>query len=107
MHSNSLMCALARLQGAVVAVESAERQLFGLQYHPEVMHSERGTPMLRHFLLSIAKMPADWKIEKVLEEEMDKIRHLVRHLLNGKTRWHAHARRHAHARASAHAHARA
>ena len=59
-------------------MECPNRQLYGLQYHPEVQHSERGTPMLRHFLLSVAKMKADWKIEKVLEEEMEKIRRLVR-----------------------------
>ncbi|KAK9813501.1 hypothetical protein WJX73_002822 [Symbiochloris irregularis] len=64
-------------QGAIVAVEAAGRKLYGLQYHPEVQHSERGTQTLKHFLLQIAKLPADWKIEQVLEEEMEKIRQLV------------------------------
>lgn len=61
-----------------MAVECAERKLFGLQYHPEVMHSERGTATLRHFLFGIADIPADWKIENVLEEEMQKLRQTVR-----------------------------
>ena len=65
------------VQGAVVAVEAPDRQLYGLQYHPEVQHSKRGTLTLKHFLLHIAKLPADWKIERVLEEEMEKIRRLV------------------------------
>ncbi|KAK9831472.1 hypothetical protein WJX81_008476 [Elliptochloris bilobata] len=64
-------------QGAIVAVECAERKLFGLQYHPEVMHSERGTATLRQFLFGIAGIPADWKIENVLEEEMQKLRQTV------------------------------
>ena len=61
-----------------MAVECAHRKLFGLQYHPEVMHSERGTATLRHFLFGIADIPADWKIENVLEEEMQKLRQTVR-----------------------------
>lgn len=64
-------------QGAVVAVECPEKRLFGLQYHPEVQHSDRGTPTLRHFLKVIARLKADWKIEKVLDEELAKIRALV------------------------------
>ena len=61
-----------------MAVECAERKLFGLQYHPEVMHSERGSATLRHFLFGIADIPADWKMENVLEEEMQKLRQTVR-----------------------------
>ena len=66
------------LQGAIVAVECPDRLIYGLQYHPEVMHSDRGTPTLRHFLLSISGMTPDWKIENILDEEMEKIRRLVR-----------------------------
>ena len=68
----------AMLQGTVVAIENKQRRLYGLQYHPEVQHSERGIATLRRFLFGIAKMPADWKIENVLKEEMEKIRGLVR-----------------------------
>ena len=66
------------LQGTIVAIENKQRRLYGLQYHPEVQHSERGIATLRRFLFGIAKMPADWKIENVLKEEMEKIRGLVR-----------------------------
>ena len=64
-------------QGAIVAVECPAKLIYGLQYHPEVMHSDRGTPTLRHFLLQIAGMQPDWKIENILEEEMEKIRRTV------------------------------
>ena len=60
-------------QGACVAVECPSRRLFGLQYHPEVMHSERGGETIERFLFEIARINADWKIESVLEEEMAKI----------------------------------
>lgn len=36
--------------------------------------SERGAETIRHFLFDIAKMTGDWRMEDVLEEEMEKIR---------------------------------
>ncbi len=59
--------------GAVVAIEHPGRRLYGLQYHPEVAHSERGGATLERFLFGIAGVPADWRIESVLDEEMAKI----------------------------------
>ncbi|BDA43210.1 GMP synthase [glutamine-hydrolyzing] [Coccomyxa sp. Obi] len=64
-------------QGTVVAIENPAAHLYGLQYHPEVQHSERGIATLRRFLFDISKVSADWKIENVLEEEMAKIRATV------------------------------
>lgn len=69
------------LQGTIVAIENKQKLLYGLQYHPEVQHSERGIATLKRFLFGIAKMPADWKIENVLKEEMDKISATVSPLL--------------------------
>lgn len=34
-------------QGACVAIEDPSRKFFGLQYHPEVVHSERGSAMIK------------------------------------------------------------
>lgn len=65
------------LQGTIVAIENKQKLLYGLQYHPEVQHSERGIATLKRFLFGIARMPADWKIENVLHEEMDKIKATV------------------------------
>ncbi len=39
--------------------------------------SERGAETIRHFLFDVAKMTGDWKMEDVLEEEMEKIRQQV------------------------------
>ena len=56
--------------GAVVAIENAERKIFGLQYHPEVTHSERGFETIRHFLFHIAKVEAGWTMQNVLDEQI-------------------------------------
>ena len=61
-----------------MAVEDRRRRVYGLQYHPEVRHSVRGDATLRHFLFGISCIQADWRMENVLEEELAKLRALVR-----------------------------
>lgn len=64
-------------QGAVVAIENPDRRIFGLQYHPEVMHTEQGTDTIRHFLLDIAGLKADWTMAEVLETQLKLIEQQV------------------------------
>jgi GMP synthase (glutamine-hydrolysing) len=61
----------------VVAIENQERRIFGLQYHPEVAHTEQGTDTLRHFLLDIAGLTADWSMAEVLETQLKLIEQQV------------------------------
>ena len=61
-------------QGAIVGIENPTNRIYGLQYHPEVVHSERGKETLHRFLFDLAQLSGDWKMENVLHEEMDKIR---------------------------------
>lgn len=70
-------CVARSEQGAVVAIENPERKIFGLQYHPEVMHTEKGVATIKRFLFDIAHMSGDWKMENVMEEEMEKVRSAV------------------------------
>lgn len=70
-------CVARSKQGAVVGIENPDRKIYGLQYHPEVVHSERGAATIKHFLFDVAGMRGDWKMENVLEEEMEKIRSIV------------------------------
>eukprot|EP00873_Tetraselmis_striata_P008660 jgi/Tetstr1/428924/TSEL_018900.t1 len=60
-------------QGAIVAIENVKRRMYGLQYHPEVMHTDMGTETLRHFLFEIANLKATWKMEDVLEQLLAKV----------------------------------
>ena len=65
------------VQGVIVAIENQAKQYYGLQYHPEVKHTDRGMETLKHFLFGIAKLKADWKLENILEEELEKLRRQV------------------------------
>lgn len=67
----------APVQGVIVAIENQKNRYYGLQYHPEVKHTDRGMETLKHFLFGIAKLNADWKLENILEEELEKLRQQV------------------------------
>ena len=58
------------MQGAIVAIENPESNVFGFQFHPEVMHTDGGMDMLKHFLVGIAGVKADWTMDHVLEGQL-------------------------------------
>jgi GMP synthase (glutamine-hydrolysing) len=70
-------CVAKSEAGAVVAIEHAEKRLFGLQYHPEVTHSERGQETLRRILFDVAGVDAGWSMENVLEEQIEIVKNKV------------------------------
>ena len=73
----SLLDNTAAVQGVIVAIENQANRYYGLQYHPEVKHTDQGMETLKHFLFGIAKLSADWKLENILEEELEKLRQQV------------------------------
>ncbi|MGV8969556.1 MAG: glutamine-hydrolyzing GMP synthase [Microbacteriaceae bacterium] len=58
----------------VAAFASDERKLYGVQWHPEVKHSEFGQRVLENFLHTAAGIPADWNSGSVIAEQVDRIR---------------------------------
>jgi GMP synthase (glutamine-hydrolysing) len=58
------------------AIEDPERGLYGVQFHPEVMHSEYGTKILRRFLDAAGCRP-NWTMVNIVEEQTERIREQV------------------------------
>jgi GMP synthase (glutamine-hydrolysing) len=58
----------------VAAFEDDERRLYGVQHHPEVLHSEFGQRMLENFLYNAAGIKPEWTTENVVEEQVAAIR---------------------------------
>jgi GMP synthase (glutamine-hydrolysing) len=58
----------------VAAFESPERKLYGVQFHPEVVHTPHGQDILKNFLYSVAGAPATWTATAVIEEQVERIR---------------------------------
>jgi len=57
----------------VAAVENAERRLFGVQFHPEVVHTEHGTRVLARFL-ELAGCRPSWTMLNIVEDQVAAIR---------------------------------
>jgi GMP synthase (glutamine-hydrolysing) len=60
----------------VAAVECPERRMFGVQFHPEVMHTEYGTRILARFL-ELAGCRPSWTMLNIVEEQVTAIREQV------------------------------
>ena len=59
------------------AVENTERNLYGIQFHPEVRHSIHGNDILKNFAFGICGARGDWTMENFIETEIEKIRQTV------------------------------
>jgi GMP synthase (glutamine-hydrolysing) len=58
----------------VAAFEDAERGLYAVQFHPEVVHTPHGQAMLESFLYDVAGAPPAWTPATVIEEQVERIR---------------------------------
>jgi GMP synthase (glutamine-hydrolysing) len=59
------------------AVGDSKRGFYGVQFHPEVSHTVRGTELLQNFLYDVCHMPGDWKPGNIAEREIAKVRAMV------------------------------
>lgn len=58
----------------VAAFGSDEKKLYGVQWHPEVKHSDHGQQVIENFLHKAAGLPADWNSGNVIAEQVERIR---------------------------------
>lgn len=61
-----------------VAVANRDRRWFGLQFHPEVVHTPRGTEIIGNFLFRIAGIEPSWTMGSFIEREIERIREEVK-----------------------------
>ena len=59
------------------AIKNKSRQLFGVQFHPEVVHTVQGTEIIRNFLFEVAKCRPTWKVAPFAKEMIAEIRRSV------------------------------
>jgi GMP synthase (glutamine-hydrolysing) len=59
------------------AIHSKNDQYFGLQFHPEVLHSEKGKEILHNFLYEICSCRGDWSAESFIDDTIAKVRREV------------------------------
>ncbi|GLJ79940.1 glutamine-hydrolyzing GMP synthase [Microbacterium imperiale] len=69
---------LARTAATPVAAFANDvRKFYGVQWHPEVKHSDHGQNVLENFLHKAAGLPADWNSGNVIAEQVERIREQV------------------------------
>ncbi len=61
----------------VAAMGDPERRLYGVQFHPEVTHTPRGSDLLRNFLYRVCGCRGDWTMGNFLEAALDQVRRQV------------------------------
>jgi GMP synthase (glutamine-hydrolysing) len=63
--------ATANSDGApVAAMHDEERRLFGLQFHPEVVHTDRGSEVFDHFLIDVCGCAPEWTHVSIIEQQV-------------------------------------
>ena len=61
----------------VAAMADEERRIYGVQFHPEVTHTEEGRLLLHNFLFNICRCAGDWTMEAYAEQAVRQIREVV------------------------------
>lgn len=61
----------------VAAFEDLTRSLAGVQFHPEVMHTEHGQKVLEHFLFDIAKLQPTWTSANIVQDQVARIKEQI------------------------------
>ena len=61
----------------VAAMENPEKNLYAVQFHPEVMHTQEGKQMLSNFVYSVCGCSGDWKMDSFVETTIRQLREKV------------------------------
>jgi len=61
----------------VAAIEDEERNIYGVQFHPEVSHTEYGELVLHNFLYNICGCSGDWTMDSFVEKKIDEYRDML------------------------------
>ena len=59
------------------AIENRGRRFYGVQFHPEVIHTKEGRKILANFLFNLAGLEADWNMSSFIERKVTEIRESV------------------------------
>ncbi len=61
----------------VAAAENEAEKLYAIQFHPEVLHTQEGTKMLKNFVMNVCGCAGDWRMDSFVEESVKAIREKV------------------------------
>ncbi|MGQ9856057.1 MAG: glutamine-hydrolyzing GMP synthase [Fervidobacterium sp.] len=59
------------------AIRSADNRFYGVQFHPEVVHTQFGKDMLKNFLVEVANLSPNWTMKNVAQEIIEDLRRKI------------------------------
>ena len=65
------------------AIADQANSIYGIQFHPEVVHTEQGTEILKNFVLKICKVKQEWRMETFVEKTINEISKIDGNVLCG------------------------
>jgi GMP synthase (glutamine-hydrolysing) len=75
---------IGHTEGAkAAAIASEEKSIYGIQFHPEVVHTEQGTKILKNFVLKICQAEQNWTMEGFIDSAVEKISKIEGNVLCG------------------------
>lgn len=63
--------------GVIAGISNEEKNLYSVQFHPEVTHTEEGNKMLKNFIFNICKAEKNWKLSNYIEKSVAEIKEKV------------------------------
>ena len=63
--------------GVLASMSNVDKQLYGVQFHPEVYHSVYGQTWLRNFVFNVCEAQHNWRLEDFIEQEVQAIREVT------------------------------
>ena len=83
-HTWSYNCQIcSAINQNAAAIANTNRTMFGIQFHPEVVHTERGTDILKNFVLNVCKAKQEWTMEGFVEKTVKQISEIEGNVLCG------------------------
>ena len=58
----------------ITAIQNEAKRVYGIQFHPEVVHSEHGTEILGNFIFKVCGLEKNWNMKSFIEHEVEAIR---------------------------------
>src|SRR5206468_10710546 len=65
------------------AIANRQKLIYGIQFHPEVVHTEKGIQVLKNFVLNICKAKQDWTLENIIDSTVSEISKIDGNVLCG------------------------
>ena len=69
---------IASSESHIAAISNKKKNIFGLQFHPEVIHTVKGKLIIKNFIFNISNIQPIWRIDNFLKDQIFKIKEEVR-----------------------------